>query len=60
MLQNDHNPPLQVYADLSSVVPGLHSEENDCPLGGRGRHEEVESDAAETISDEKSAEEAKA
>lgn len=54
-LQNDHNPPPQIYADLPSVVPGLHSVENDCPLGGSGRHKEVEPNAAETISDEKGA-----
>lgn len=53
--QNHHHPPPQIYADLPSVVPGLHSVENDCPLSGRSRHKEVESDAAETISDEKSA-----
>lgn len=58
-IQKEHNPPPQTDADLPSVVPGLHSVENDGPLGRHGSHEEVEADAAEAISDEIGAQEAK-
>lgn len=54
------NPPPQIHADLPSVVPGLQTVEKDRPLGGCGRHQQVEPETAETISDEERAQEAKA